>query len=521
MSLKKKSEATDGANRTSAMFQRDYQDGTHHVLRERDWFASGVGLGNDTLSNWPDLPPFEADRHLDGGWTDVMQPSPAIAQIKPNEILTTEREVASFIPLESSTTSSRGIVSISGLEKSPAPDQEDVGSRFNSETLSPWKENGFTCAELPTTDPLAREPCGIVPTATTDVVTGTTTTKNDLVCPFQTCTYQKPFSRQYDLDRHVKAKHVTNTKPFICPARGCFKKQDRTRFLRADKLTAHIRSTHNVDTIVECPHEACSGSAMSLQLLGLHLLKAHGRDFVKDNSVHKRLPHVQAILNAVPKWKCPVWTCKNPGVSECLLDHVLQHDIADLEAADEGLHRSALTLTKAPRTLVDQPHMLHAMGKESSVPTTRVAIRCPICATSYDSSNAFKTHLLEAHTMNPDQKAHFDTWKGYIEEFEMYDLGEIDRPWWNLRPMAKIPLIQCPSCSWPKNTRVDFSSVDHHRSMCSLEELKPYRRQILSLCPEIGPVDFYHNPFWAPMWDDLAKPQGLPGNIATSASTTN
>jgi hypothetical protein len=79
-----------------------------------------------------------------------------------------------------------------------------------------------------------------------------------LSCEYANCTYEGTFPRQWELQRHIAAKHITY-KPYWCPMVGCVKVGGPARFARPDKLAAHVRAVHySKGTKVVCPDASCA-----------------------------------------------------------------------------------------------------------------------------------------------------------------------------------------------------------------------------------------------------------------------
>lgn len=273
------------------------------------------------------------------------------------------------------------------------------------------------------------------------------------VCDTKGC--GKAFARKPDLRRHVNSKHV-RTSSFLCPATGCFKKQERRSFPRVDKLKAHLRAMHDSGTTSECMQEGCSHTGpLALSELHVHLRLQHGM-----GSHHSRsLP--------VPSWYCPIKPCTVAQAQKSLFDHILEHvancDTARLVAAVESLRKQNILLV-APSLGVSQAEDCYrSMEGRSSDTFTNVHLRCPVCHAHCVDKKAFEKHMVAMHLADTSNRKHAN---------DTYYLG-----------------YRRHACS--NMYRTDLS------------DLKPYRGQILELyhC-------FAYQDRWRPVWDDVISPSG-------------
>lgn len=169
-----------------------------------------------------------------------------------------------------------------------------------------------------------------------------------LRCTYPSCNYDHTFKRQYELDRHVAAKHQ-NDRPFWCCAIGCIKGSSAPAFARSDKLTAHVRAMHSrPDARFDCPVLACQNHGdLRLEELVAHF---HG--------VHRgRSPLINSIANAAAKRTCPLWHCRKHVGFEDFVPHLATHATDDLEAVAQELLDQGYFLCRphiALRCLVDE-----------------------------------------------------------------------------------------------------------------------------------------------------------------------
>ena len=129
-----------------------------------------------------------------------------------------------------------------------------------------------------------------------------------LKCPYDDCTHEGTFHRRYELQRHVLVKHK-DEKPFQCPYAGCFSRNEKTAFARADKLTSHVRSVHarHADKLLECCAHGCNKTALPLDLLGVHIWQAQATPTVLSHFDEKARGLKAAASTAYRQ--CPLWRC--------------------------------------------------------------------------------------------------------------------------------------------------------------------------------------------------------------------
>ena len=90
-----------------------------------------------------------------------------------------------------------------------------------------------------------------------------------LVCTYPQCSHNRPFGKQYELDRHVATAHG-NTRNHKCPIGTC--DANVTGFSRKDKLLKHMREAHES---VQCLYNHCFGKVTATQEQE-HLRACHG-----------------------------------------------------------------------------------------------------------------------------------------------------------------------------------------------------------------------------------------------------
>lgn len=327
-----------------------------------------------------------------------------------------------------------------------------------------------------------------------------------LKCDFPDCTHEGTFPRTWELRRHMESKHHVGAKRFVCCAERCLNKQSQSpwAFTRSDKLTAHVKATHNRDTIfAACPIDGCNLGHCTLETLGVHIARAH-----KDCEAGR------AILNAssCKVRKCPLWRCGKHVKTRDLQGHVAGHPKHDVLAATLELNHEGLVVKHA--AVSSQQDSAH-LGLVINVP-------CPICNTTSDDMDHFVTHFWANHLFLAGSGGadHFKAWKSVlIRHTPNSDL----LPWANLRywvlSRRGLETIACPSClltfgdsgrSRYRMTNSQRAAMDaiftHHLSLLRPEaeviaEVFPHRVQILRLYPE-----FVSHSVFA----DFDQPQDIP-----------
>lgn len=273
-----------------------------------------------------------------------------------------------------------------------------------------------------------------------------------VTCPYAGCSYQNQgryHRRKWDLQRHIDSRHLKK-KACVCPARGCFKKQAQSSFARADKLIAHFRAMHREDTIVQCPNDNCCGNFMPADLLPVHMRLAH----IYYPRRLRGFGFNQLDKDLWTKRKCPIGTCRMRLKYWDVIIHLEAHSASELKLHTEDLTGKNLKLVKEP-----------ASANEFN----KVVISCPVCATICRDCKAFEMHMIEAHLIVWTSDA-LTRWKAEV---------------------AKYPV-------WYAHSGLNRGDFEHRDD---LSDLVPLRRQILRHYP-----DFANVKYWAPVWEDLAKP---------------
>jgi hypothetical protein len=307
------------------------------------------------------------------------------------------------------------------------------------------------------------------------------------------CKNEVTFSRKSDLERHERLKHShrCDEKRFVCCAQGCFRGQMPWTFARSDKLTSHIKTTHNQGTIFgRCPIKDCNFGPSTLEILGAHIRRAHQDDEAG-----------RAVLNATSckALRCPLWRCGKHVSVVKLLNHITSHAREEIEAAKPSLELVGLLVQCTCEYDIT------------------IKVICPVCQTASANMKQFIEHLSSEHLYTPSSGdwEHFELWRAYLGQHSV-TLAEKLLPW---SPIYEtyLPLrkgdIACPSCPfsvanlklhWTSDQQAKESPIrEHHLSLLRpeaevIKELYPHRMQILRLWPE-----FVTHPVFA----DLDHPQ--------------
>jgi hypothetical protein len=326
------------------------------------------------------------------------------------------------------------------------------------------------------------------------------------------CEDNVTFSRKSDFERHRRLKHShEDQQHFVCGAQGCFRGEVPWSFARSDKLTSHIKTTHNLNTIFDqCPIQDCSFGPCALEALGAHIQRDHQR---AHRRAHQRHEEGRAILNATSckALRCPLWRCGKYVSAKKLLHHVASHAKEDIEAAKPSLGLVGLLVQSSPGCDV----------------TTQVV--CPICHTVSADIEQFTKHISTAHLYTPQSggSEHVEQWRAYLGQNRpgcAFSLVEFV-PW---RPLGSVFVLSgdhafaCPSCPFSvagvggygfDKTR---AIGEHHLSLLrpeaeAVRELYPYRMQILKLWPE-----FVTHPVFADLDEPQQQSRGGPSGVQPS-----
>jgi hypothetical protein len=224
-----------------------------------------------------------------------------------------------------------------------------------------------------------------------------------LTCDHAGCSYVGTFRRQYELQRHIAAKH-TKEKPFWCPVIGCIKGKGAPAFARPDKLTTHMRTVHrdkNVQAI--CPAATCPDTALEVDVLGVHIKLQHLR--YKPGGVMGGM--FRAVMNAASTDHryCPLWFCKARVNLEAFPSHLLNHTSDELGAFIPTLVQEGYAVGR-----VGCEHGGGGAGSTDypcSCKVTSIKLMCPICASCHESRLSLKIHVEEVHVWSGEDVVAF------------------------------------------------------------------------------------------------------------------
>jgi hypothetical protein len=207
-------------------------------------------------------------------------------------------------------------------------------------------------------------------------------------CTVDGCKHKGSFKRAYELTRHVQTVHGgESAKRFVCNARGCFNGRLPWSFARSDKLTSHVKATHNYNTVfTQCPVAACSFGPCTLEVLGVHIQHAH-----------HAVEEGRAVLNATPckTRRCPLWRCGKHVITDKLMAHIETHASDDMDAAKSSLELEGFSIERTPQNNIT------------------VQVICPVCRAATSDTKQFARHLVKDHlyTRSSGGYTHFEEWK--------------------------------------------------------------------------------------------------------------
>jgi len=272
-----------------------------------------------------------------------------------------------------------------------------------------------------------------------------------LKCDFPGCHSRATFKRKYELQRHMKKHERKETYP--CPAIDCDRKGSRS-FYRADKLVHHLRTGHGDNDSYLCPLARCLTNPMSFDEIKLH---ARSHDY-RHNSVVETLRRIPATQR-----QCMLKIClKRLDILE-MQSHLLDHTM------NERLEEAAV---------------IQQMGYDAEM----VKVICPLCKLLLCNHEEYAAHLQSVHlTTNSTHLAQF---RESVAKFA-WDFEFQKSIWysWGVRYLCgdTVKSMVCPTCGQPASTRRLVDRIDHHLQLLpDQNEVRPYRWDILRLCPDFG-----------------------------------
>lgn len=325
---------------------------------------------------------------------------------------------------------------------------------------------------------------------------GCVSTSATLRCSEAGCQYHENFRSKHELRRHISNKHnkAHATRSFKCNALGCLKDGQRTVFARADKLTAHIRALHKKSASFECPRNGCEQGPLD----GLQMF-VHVQSHLESQDLESGAS-LKAVANALsPAFsRCPMERCRKSVALPNVIDHLLDH-------GNDAIRSNSMVLISS--------NFLYAPSVEEEeetldsswvAPFMRIFVSCPLCKLHWPSPAEFRNHLIEVHMhANPH---HFRIWVTHVEDTlvahgyvplhastggsirELLCNATIWTAWrFVLMNSHTVDVkFRCPECNIIESVTGSMTSVHHLSMLDRFEELYPYRREVLALCPQFA-----------------------------------
>lgn len=275
-----------------------------------------------------------------------------------------------------------------------------------------------------------------------------------LKCDFPGCHSRATFKRKYELQRHMKKHERKETYP--CPAIDCDRKGSRS-FYRADKLVHHLGTGHGDNDSYLCPLARCLTNPMSFDEIKLHA-RSHGWGH---NSVVDTLHRIPAIQR-----QCMLKNCLKRLGSWRMQSHLLDHTM------NERLEEAVV---------------IQQMGYDAET----VKVICPLCKLLLRDRGEFAAHLQSVHLTTDSahlakfQESVANTINGSFPNnliWKIWKTWIVKFPHWDT-----VKSMLCPTCGQPASTGRPVDRIDHHLQLLpDQNEVRPYRWDILRLCPDFG-----------------------------------
>lgn len=269
-----------------------------------------------------------------------------------------------------------------------------------------------------------------------------------LKCDFPGCHSRATFKRKYELQRHMKKHERKETYP--CPAIDCDRKGSRS-FYRADKFAHHFGTRHGDNDTYLCPLAKCLTNQMSLDEIKLHA-----------RSHESRCNSVVEIVQRIPATQ-----------RQCMLKNCLKR--VDILGMQSHLLGHTVNERKGEAAVIQQ------MGYDAET----VKVICPLCKLLLHNHGEFAAHLQSAHlTTDSVHLAEFRESVANIiilpfPEYPIWNSWSAQPPYWQT-----MQSMVCPTCGQPASTQRPAVWIDHHvQLLLDQNEVRPYRRDILRLCP--------------------------------------
>lgn len=298
---------------------------------------------------------------------------------------------------------------------------------------------------------------------------------NDLKCQYPGCRSTATFKRKYELNRHMQ-KH---DKPLPCPVVHC-ERRDLRPYYRIDKLTDHLRIAHREDEDCLCPVTNCTAVPMTFDLFKLHA-RNHSYSCFQEYAGIGCPGRVSIDARQCAIENCQKWL----PISE-MQNHLRSHK------GSERLRE---------RTVIEQ------MGYDAA--TTKIVCPVPLCNHRFRDHAEFAEHVEAVHLTT--DMAHLDKFRQHMRNWlsrsgrYSFTLG---RAWQSWGGFLQYSLSKefCPACgeSCASEDGI-FWRIDHHLVLLKdPNEVRPYRREILRVCPEFSTH---------PVFSDILPPTNLRENI--------
>jgi hypothetical protein len=222
-----------------------------------------------------------------------------------------------------------------------------------------------------------------------------------------------------------------------------------------------------------CPAKDCGIGPLPLDVLGVHVQRAHPRCVAEARS----------ILNATTagRRKCPLSGCNNRLFAlDAFIVHLQGHAAEDVHAARSNWCFESLAFDFA---------FVSGTG-DAAVTGVTIGIACPACSTIVSTFEDFRLHLWSVHLFLDSWQGagHFLAWRDALTQVRGTLSGIV--PWENSM-LHHRHTIQCPQCMHSASDSSFPSSglgTQHPGLMKPLDqivlELGPVRMQILRLYPE-------------------------------------
>ena len=272
-----------------------------------------------------------------------------------------------------------------------------------------------------------------------------------LKCDFPGCHSKATFKRKYELQRHMKKHERKETYP--CPAIDCDRKGSRS-FYRADKFAHHFGTRHGDNDTYLCPLAKCLTNQMSLDEIKLHA-----------RSHESRCNSVVEIIQRIPatQRQCMLKNCLKRLDILVMQSHLLYHTM------NERLEEAAV---------------IQQMGYDAET----VKVICPLCKLLLRNHGEFAAHLQSVHLTT--DSTHLTQFRESVASSTwMYKYEDVIWYPWSVKGscMETVKSMVCPTCGQQASTQRSVNRIDHHLQLLpDQNEVRPYRWDILRLCPDFG-----------------------------------